>query len=258
MHLNITFNPIQLDQGIVEIVQHLKSLTSAIDTFLEGHILESTLYTIVLEGKTVGMTTIYQEKLITQFVLAPEYKRYGQQVFAAVKKREKVQAAFVPTCDEFFLSHALDEYQHLRTQAYFFSAPANFPDTSELLYTLRQANKNDTTYITSASIFGDENMVQCKIKNQELFITLSDKRIIGCGIIEKSKLVKGKASIGMFVSENHRQQGIGTATIKLLMAECQKQNLFPIAGCGYSNHLSKKTLENAGMFTQTRLLKVDF
>ena len=37
---------------------------------------------------------------------------------------EQVQSAFVPTCDEFFLAHALDDYRQLAKQAYFFAAPA--------------------------------------------------------------------------------------------------------------------------------------
>jgi hypothetical protein len=36
---------------------------------------------------------------------------------------------------------------------------------------------------------------------------------------------------------------------------CAQQGRRPIAGCWYYNHLSKKTLEKAGLFSQTRLLK---
>ncbi len=40
--------------------------------------------------------------------------------------------------------------------------------------------------------------------------------------------------------------------------DCRQKELHPIAGCWYYNHNSKKTLERAGMVTQTRLLKVDY
>jgi predicted acetyltransferase len=62
----------------------------------------------------------------------------------------------------------------------------------------------------------------------------------------------------MYVIEPFRQQGAGTQLIRLLIEECNKQGLHPIAGCWYYNHLSKRTLEKAGMFTQTRLFKIDF
>jgi hypothetical protein len=51
---------------------------------------------------------------------------------------------------------------------------------------------------------------------------------------------------------------VGTATIAMLMEECQRRSLRPVAGCWYYNHRSKQTLERAGMFSPTRLLKIDY
>ena len=47
-------------------------------------------------------------------------------------------------------------------------------------------------------------------------------------------------------------------TIALLRRECERQGVRPIAGCWYYNHRSKRTLERAGMYAPTRLLKVEF
>jgi hypothetical protein len=52
--------------------------------------------------------------------------------------------------------------------------------------------------------------------------------------------------------------GVGTATIALLIAECRRLGLRPVAGCWYYNLASKRTLERAGMFAPTRLLKIDY
>jgi GNAT superfamily N-acetyltransferase len=62
----------------------------------------------------------------------------------------------------------------------------------------------------------------------------------------------------MHTIEKFRRQGVGTATIQLLIDECRRRGLRPVAGCWYYNHFSKKTLERAGMYTATRLLKVDY
>ena len=169
---------------------------------------------------------------------------------------EEVQAAFVPTCDEFFLSHALDSYEKEAKQAYFFATPrAHKPVPTN--YELKPAADNDFEVIEKGSgdFFGD---IRTHIENRELFLTLSEGKCVGFGIIEKSRLIDGVASIGMFVIEQFRQQGIGTAIINLLMDKCTRRGLRPIAGCWDYNHLSKKTLERAGLFSQTRLLKVDF
>jgi GNAT superfamily N-acetyltransferase len=62
----------------------------------------------------------------------------------------------------------------------------------------------------------------------------------------------------MHTIEKFRRQGVGTATIRLLIDECRRRGLRPVAGCWYYNHFSKKTLERAGMYTATRLVKVDY
>ena len=58
----------------------------------------------------------------------------------------------------------------------------------------------------------------------------------------------------MFTIEPFRNTGVGTTTIALLMAECSRRGLRPVAGCWYYNHGSKRTLERAAV-TQTRLLR---
>ncbi len=258
--MNISFNKVQLDDIGLGLRRHLNGLPSAIDSFLEYHILESVHYKILVSNVAAGFTSIHKGSLVTQFFLTPEYRCYGQSIFAQIKKLAEVQAAFVPTCDEFFLSHALDEYRQFAKQAYFFAAPSKLPDISQLPYTLRQAVESDLERIQhdSGDFFGDKDGVEPKVKNQELFLTFSGKDCVGFGIIEKSTLLDGVASIGMFVIESCRQRGIGAAIIQLLMNTCKEKGLRPIAGCWYYNHLSKKTLERAGMFTQTRLLKIDF
>ena len=62
----------------------------------------------------------------------------------------------------------------------------------------------------------------------------------------------------MLVAQAHRQQGIGTRMLRYLRSVCEVQGLRPLAGCGYDNILSKRTLEAAGMVTATRLLRVSY
>lgn len=109
---------------------HVSALASPIDSFLENHILGSTHYRIHVSGERVGFASIHGGNLITQFALDDRFKQDGQAIFRQIRHLEQVQAAFVPTCDEFFLSHALDDYRHLAKQAYFFTATRASPDAS--------------------------------------------------------------------------------------------------------------------------------
>jgi len=80
-----------------------------------------------------------------------------------------------------------------------------------------------------------------------LFTLKEDGCLLGCGIIEKSCLIQGIASIGMFVAKEHRQRGAATRILAELKAWAYANNLTPVAGCGYNNTLSRKSLEAAGM-----------
>lgn len=255
--MSLQFVPIALSDVREAIRQHLTSLPSAIDSFLEDHIAESAHYQIRVSDEVAGYTSVHKGNLITQFTLEPPYKHHGQSVYSQVKKLDEVQSAFVPTCDEFFLSHALDDYRRLAKQAYFFAARPPAPGEEPSRFTLRQAENEDIITIQEGSgdFFGS---IERYVSKEEVFLTLADDICVGFGLMAKSEMSGDVASVGMYVIERFRRQGAGAATLRLLAAECRRQGLRPIAGCGYYNHASKKTLERAGMSTQTRLLKIDY
>ena len=238
--------------------QHLRMLPSAIDSFLEDHILASNHYRIDVAGETAGFASIHEESLITQFALAEPYRRFGQMVFAELRRLEQVRAAFVPTCDEFYLAHALDEYRQLAKQAYFFATPpgaGGFGATDQL--SLRPASMNDAGLVRQES--GDFfDHLERHIAAGEVFVTRRDEEPVGFGILVKSTLYEDVASIGMYTIELLRRAGVGTATIAMLIAECRRRSLRPVAGCWYYNQRSRRTLQRAGMYSPTRLLKVDY
>ena len=237
--------------------RHLLSLPSLIDSFLEDHILNSTHYRIVVDGETAGFASVHKEHLITQFALDEPYRYCGQPIFQHVRRLEQVRSAFVPTCDEFFLSHALDDYRQLAKQAYFFNAVREVPGLKSGRYTLRLAEPQDVQLVREES--GDFfEHPERHIAAGELFVTLRGEEPVGFGLIIKSVLYAEVASIGMFTIDRFRRVGVGTATIAMLRDECRRHSLRPVAGCWYYNHRSKQTLERAGMFSATRLLKIDY
>jgi GNAT superfamily N-acetyltransferase len=238
--------------------QHLRGLPSAIDSFLEDHILASNHYRIVVAGETAGFASIHEERLITQFALSEAYRRCGQELFAELRRMEQVRSAFVPTCDEYFLAHALDEYRRLAKQAYFFATP---PVVSEGVamdrFSMRPAAVEDADFVRQESSDFFEHLER-NIEAEELFVTLRAEEPVGFGILVKSTLYDDVASIGMYTIERFREAGVGTATILKLIEECRRRSLRPVAGCWYYNHRSRRTLQRAGLYSPTRLLKIDF
>ena len=208
----------------------------------------------------MGWAALRQQSLLTQFGLLPAWKQFGQSVFAQVRKLETVNAAFVPTCDEFFLAHALDDYRQLEKQAYFFQQSNQRP-ADQPAQPLRHRPATAADVLAIQQLSGDFlDKLEQRVAEGQIYVTQStgSDELLGLGIIERGRLCDGVASCGMFVAESARRQGIGAAIIANLMGCCAEMGLCAVAGCWYYNHNSKKTLEKAGMFTQTRLLKVSF
>ena len=237
--------------------RHLAALPMTIDSFLEERILASAHYRIALAGEPAGFASIHDQRLITQFALDEPYRRFGQSLFAHLRRLEQVQEAFVPTGDEFFLAHALDDYRRIEKQAYFFRTAPDAPVVSPAGHTLRLAGAADIAYIEqhTGDFFAP---VEAYIAKRGLFVTLRGAEPVGFGLLETSVLYDDVASIGMFTIEARRRSGVGTATIALLIAECRRRGLRPVAGCWFYNHASKRTLERAGLYAPTRLLKISY
>ena len=236
---------------------YLASLSSPMESFFEDHILESEFYRILSDSQEIGSFAVL-ESLLTQFHIVGQARGSAQQVLAGLLKDFPITAAFVPTFDEFLLCQALDAYVSMKLQAHFFTdgsetrAPAILADLE-----YRLAKPSDVVEIKSASgdflDAPDEDVAKGKIHMGSL-----RDELVTIGIIEKGRILKQHASIGMFTKETHRQKGIGTATILYLKGVCREQNIVPLAGCGYDNHNSKKTLESAGMIASSRLLQFEF
>lgn len=173
--MTIAFVPTGLADIHGAVVEHPHALPSAIDSFLENHIHESAHYKILVSSGEAGFASVHRGSLLTQFALAPTSKRYGQTVFQQVKKLEEVQAALVPTCDEFFLSHALDEYRKQNKQAYFFGSSAESLDVPPS-FALRPAEASEAERIRegSGNFFGD---LAESIGKRRIFLVFSEDNL---------------------------------------------------------------------------------
>lgn len=255
--MKIQFEAVPLEVIRKEIGTQIAALPGVVDSFLESHISSSNHTRVVINGRAAGLAAIHGESLITRFSLEPEFRGHGEAVFQALRRREQVDSAYVPTCDEFFLVHALDDYRRLTLQARLFrfdgdSRPRAVPNGMAL----RRAEPRDADLIGEASSYFDR--IDERIGAGELFVLDRDGEPVGFGIREMSAYVPGRASIGMFTRKDQRQRGVGTAVIAALAQRCLDEGIEPVAGCWYYNHRSRHALERAGMSSTTRLMKVEF
>ncbi len=255
--MSFRFTPIDFAAIKPAIVDYYAQLPTHVDSFFEDRLLHGVWYQIELDQTIIGLTAVHDASMLVHFSLQAGYQHYGQTAFEQAKKLANVQAAFVPTNDQWLLSHALDQHRHVHKQAYFFQWNRQTLPEPSSAEGLRLATEADIASITEhASDLFDQ--IPERVAWQQLFCFSIDSELVGFGIIEASSIYQQVASIGMHINPAYRQQGCGTRLIQALIRHCQNQQIQPIAGCWYYNHNSKKTLERAGMYSPTRLLKIEF
>jgi len=249
------FNEITFDINNSFFQDYLRSLSNVYDDFLEEHILESKFYSVYLENQ-IGYFAIYDNKMLTQFFIEDKNYHYAQLILNKVIDKFEVKNAFIPTCDEKFLSLALDKHKQVKLQAYFFQRVHYIePKYDESLFKLATLNDLDEI-IEKTEDFVDKH--EERIKNQELYILKDKEEFLGLGLISKNVIMNKSNGIGMFTYPSCRRQGVGTSIIIHLANIVEKNNCTPIPGCWYYNTNSKKTLEKAGFISKTRLLVIEF
>lgn len=237
--------------------EYTAALSSPFDSFLEDHILASQFYTVHTNDQEIGYFAIKDSELLTQFYLKQPAQKHSRAMLAEIVERSGAKTAFVPTCDELFLSAVLDSDCKIDKQAYFFQDGGGTPDPGDLYANgiFRPAVGTDAERL--AEVSGDFlDRREQRIDNGEIFLLEDQHCLLGVGVMERSRMLPGYASIGMFTNEQYRQRGIGRTVISHLKNRCYAHGLTPICGCWYYNTLSKRTLEAAGMVTKTRLLNV--
>lgn len=238
---------------------YIKTLSSPFDSYLEDHIAASDFYSIKIDEESIGYFSFNIDSYITQFYIERAYLEHSQQIFKDIMEQYEIKNALVFTGDELFLSLVLDQEIILKKQAYFFQDSGATVDEAKLYQggSFKVAIKDDIPLILQVS--GDFfDSLEDRVERGEIFVFTDGEILLGAGIIEHSKLLRGYTSIGMFTNEQYRQKGIGRTIITRLKQWCYENDLTPICGCWYYNYNSKKTLESAGMVTKTRLLSVEF
>lgn len=101
-------------------LQYLEFLSGLYDNFLEDHILDSNFYEIRIDGAMIGYFAIHKDVLLTQFYIQKSNCIYAQSIFKKVIKEYCIETAYVPTCDELFLSLCIEKNKEIEIQAFIF------------------------------------------------------------------------------------------------------------------------------------------
>jgi GNAT superfamily N-acetyltransferase len=240
--------------------EYLGTLTGITDGFFEYHVLQSEFHKIEADGRDAGYFAVYRgdgKRMLTQFYVRKEHIHIAQPIFRETLGRLEAGTAFVPTCDELFLSLCLDHRKDIEMQAYFFD--------SDPKCSVREPEfGRDCLFAVPEDEYGEMNrktngFFPDPVPESSMIYKLTrEGEILGYGQIIPLELRSGFWDIGMIVLEPHRQKGAGRSIIMHLSDICRENGRKPVAGCWYYNHNSKRTLESSGLHSSTRLLHITF
>jgi len=236
------------------IAANLRSYGAPVDSYYEDHVLESKQYRIIADSAIRGYASVFSGSMITQFSLDGEGVRRAPEIFDRVAGLGLFSEMYVPTADPLFLALALDNASAVEAQDFVFQASADVMRPAAG-FALRKAVAGDKDFIKARDDDFFKNADR-NIADGELHIGEQDGEPVSFGIVERSKLLDGVASLGMFVIGAHRGRNFGAMTIAALIGACAGAGITPVAGCFAKNLHSRAALEKAGMYSVTRLLKV--
>lgn len=256
LHMRFTIAPVSEPDCRAEITAHLRSLSGPTDSYYESQVREAAHHLVLANGQVAALAAVREASLVTLFTVAPAHQHIGPELFDHFRRETHARAALVPSSDEGFLIHALDSHRTLEVQAFAFQRNRPAAKSSAAI-SLTPATPADIDLVRLYAGDFFEN-VEALIEDQSLHVATRKSEVVGFGILERHHYRPECASIGMFVREDRRGKGTGTAIIANLIAVCDRQRLTPLAGCAASNSASKRTLERAGLAATGRLLRVEF
>ena len=258
----ILFIPCQWKEIHALVEKDIRTNNVTIESFWEEHVLESTHYKMMFQNEIVGYFAVHKGKTLVLFHVSDTFANQSQKLFAEVKKYENVTNAMVPTGNEFFLSHCIDNFSRIEKQAYFsiYTEKEISPEQQKpLKLRLADVNKDyDALKLSGDFLDGEIEKLHKGNDYLNIYIAEYNGNIVGFGVIEYGRVLSDIASIGMYVCDQYRRQGIGANILQQLKHICQENGCRAFSGCWYYNHNSKKSMESAGAYSKTRLIRFYF
>lgn len=231
---------------------HISALTYPFDSWMEDCLFNSSLYTLRLDEYDAGYAAVC-EGVLNFFYTGREYAASAPELLSRVIDELNIKRVQVMTQDA-PLCALIAEWEYTKEiSACQFTDVRTARNNGLMEAVFRTANTADIPEIRQISGgFFDESdnnfsSLEQRVEAGILFVLYEANKLVGCGIAEKSRLIPGVVSIGMFVAKEHRRRGAAIRILTELKSWATRQGLTPVAGCWYYNTLSRRSLEASGM-----------
>ena len=234
--------------------RHLEALAFPLESWVEDNIFKAQISLLGYEKKLIGYAAT-KNTILETFHVLKEHSRHAPAAFSRVIETKKIERVRMMTHD-YFLAALLAEWDYEKVKgACFFIDTANPEnlknETFDEGFRIALSGELEAIRLISGKFFdepgGGFSTLEERIAAETIFVIEDGSKLLGCGIIEKSRLFPGWTSIGMFTNPEYRNRGVAKKMLLNIKRQVYRLGLKPLAGCWYYNTLSRRSLESAGM-----------
>ena len=242
--------------------ERLAQLSEPQEYFLEEQAVKSKPFMILEEGTMTGYALIADGNILVEFCCSETEVFPRRDLLEHVVRELKIKKAFCQSFDHNLLSAALLLKPKVDATGILFRKFDAFKywNTAPKGLEYAAAGKQDYDMIRGINegFFSSDGEIRGLIARGELIAFYSNKRLIGCGIMQQAVPGTNAYDIGMMVDPVFRRQGYGAYIAYRTASQCIAAGHRPVCGCGIDNTASLKALENAGFISRHLLLELKF
>lgn len=241
-----------------------KSLTAPQDGMWEALTAYAQHWEVKLEDQIIGYACVDANNRLLQFFILPSWLQDGVLLFDQFIKQEDIQSALVGTNNPVFLSLAMHFQKSVLVDTYLFSDGVDVPpmEREGLLGNAMEKDLERLVDFCHTSMGGPKDWLTGYlgdlIRKGELFVLEEGAEILGTCEVRKSQSNLDVADIGVIVSVNHRQKGLGTYLLGKAKSVAKDWGRAPICSCESTNIGSLKAIQANGFRTMHQMLLMGF
>lgn len=257
-----TYQQVKTDEIKSLVDDYYQSLIAPMDDMWEEGILPKSTYYLITREKPVGFFAMNDDNIMTQFyIIDYEYS----DAFVAVLNFFYIDQAIISTYDPVFHNIASKFKKASVVQGLLFTEgdlitienPIDGIDFVEA----DEADLEETIRYHDDNFMGGDYLrdyLESLIEVGGLLLIKYNGTIIGTGEHRISKSSENIANVGMTVSENYRNKGLGSFILSYVRELCHSKGYKTICGCDTENIASRKAIEKVGYTCYHKVLTVWF
>lgn len=242
---------------------YCRTLTAPMDDMYAAFAELADRFTLRLEGEPVGFFSVDDARELRCFYVRPAEEQRASEFFRQVLTSRSICAAWPATLDPAFASLSLDLARGVEVKALLFQHLADPEPVRAPLATMRRAVQADfeasvafQRAATGAPLAFLRPYVSARIEAGELRLHEVEGAIVGAGELRRDGASPGFAHLGVMVGAALRGQGLGSAIMRYLVHEAERERLAPICSTEPTNLAARRAIERAGFRARHRVLRV--